>query len=396
MDDTPSCIRPEEERGTTNTTNAMGVGSGAQVESTSDAAASHSRGSLAAGGSGDPPKGIGLSIPPPSAFNIMNEQEEEDPDDEDLFGSGPEDNVAHKQEATPEQETATADVKSPNSKKKEESTVDKDLFDDEPPKQKATSKQETATVNVKPPDGKKKEESSDEPPKQETTTADVKSPNSKKKEESTVDKDLFDDEPPKQKATSKQETATVSVKSPDGKKKEESSDDKDLFGSGPEDDEPATMPRLPSTAARKEAVVANRVNPNNNNNKRRKLLATKTTQKIARMASSPEQQAAKMPRSKPAAHESPQLKGGTNTISYEGPPTKPSPVSGGWPPGWIERRYKRIAGDTKDREDSYFYPPTEKEYKLRSIKEVQRFLCAYNETKDAAYAFKQRKNGPTK
>ena len=74
------------------------------------------------------------------------------------------------------------------------------------------------------------------------------------------------------------------------------------------------------------------------------------------------------------------------------------PYPGGWPDGWIEKRFRRTDGATATvgREDSYFYPPTKKEYQLRSIKEVQRFVYAiFISGGDLEFAFKQRKKGPT-
>lgn len=205
-----------------------------------------------------------------------------------------------------------------------------------------------------------------------------------------------------------------------------------------------TIPHLGFTAARKEAIGSD--NRLHHMNKRRKMLATKTIRSMNKVTprtnSAPHsvqqgatkhdpkatsqvptttepnittQNVAKMPHPKPTVAISsasdpnittqqsaegcdkqaisgiPKVKV-TATMTYEGPPTRPAPVPGGWPVGWIERRYKRISGNTKDREDSYFFPPTEKMYKLRSIKEVQRFLFAYSEKEDAEYAFQQRKN----
>ena len=154
MDVAPSWTREEEiERGIniSNSAKAMGVTASDQVENTLHAAASSPPDDLADGGGGGDHYDSFLSsrykakdttrsiIPPPSAFHIMAEQEKEDPDDEDLFGSGTEDN-----NETPKQESVAPDVKSPNIKEKEEKESDEDdLFgsapedDDEPLKAKS-------------------------------------------------------------------------------------------------------------------------------------------------------------------------------------------------------------------------------------------------------------------
>jgi hypothetical protein len=77
-------------------------------------------------------------------------------------------------------------------------------------------------------------------------------------------------------------------------------------------------------------------------------------------------------------------------MTYEGVPTKP--LEGGWPPGWIERTYKRTSGASRGGKDSYWYPPTNSalQYKLRSIPEVKRYIAALNETGDEAQAFARR------
>jgi len=60
-------------------------------------------------------------------------------------------------------------------------------------------------------------------------------------------------------------------------------------------------------------------------------------------------------------------------VIYEGPPTKPLDVPGGWPKNWFERTYRRMSGATKGGEDSYWYTPLHQK-KLRSIKNVKIFL----------------------
>jgi hypothetical protein len=81
---------------------------------------------------------------------------------------------------------------------------------------------------------------------------------------------------------------------------------------------------------------------------------------------------------------------------YEGPPQKqlnPKDASVKWPPGWIERVYSRLSGQTKDRFDSYWFPPTSSPsvvHKLRSIVECQRYIKVLEETQDEAQAWDRR------
>lgn len=79
-----------------------------------------------------------------------------------------------------------------------------------------------------------------------------------------------------------------------------------------------------------------------------------------------------------------------NGMVYEGPPNRK--LAGGWPTGWIERTFARQT-TTSARADSYFYPPGRDDHKLRSIKEVERYLEVWNKTKDAEKAWKARKGG---
>ena len=46
-----------------------------------------------------------------------------------------------------------------------------------------------------------------------------------------------------------------------------------------------------------------------------------------------------------------------------------------WPEGWMKRTFKRMTGKSAGTVDSYWYTPVLK-YKLRSVKEVKRFLRA--------------------
>lgn len=139
---------------------------------------------------------------------------------------------------------------------------------------------------------------------------------------------------------------------------------------------------------------------------KKKLLAKKTVKKAE--AIKKEQAAATAAARKAASKQKPVKKGQKvkhesgakgdrvkSELTYEGIPQKPFP--GGWPPGWIERRYKRQGGQTKGSDDSYFFaPPPNEKHKLRSVKEVQRYIFALNKSGgDAAVAWSQRTKGPT-
>jgi hypothetical protein len=78
--------------------------------------------------------------------------------------------------------------------------------------------------------------------------------------------------------------------------------------------------------------------------------------------------------------------------TYSGPPDEP--IEGGWPAGWTKSVVKRQSGATAGTQDSYWYTPT-LEYKLRSMKEVKRFMAALatakGDEKEAWGVFKHKK-----
>ncbi|KAL3922241.1 MAG: hypothetical protein SGILL_002313 [Bacillariaceae sp.] len=73
--------------------------------------------------------------------------------------------------------------------------------------------------------------------------------------------------------------------------------------------------------------------------------------------------------------------------------TPNEPIEGGWPAGWVKRTFKRM-NISKKHTDSYWYSPQE-QYKLRSMKEVERFFDAlkqeHGDEKEAWKVFKGRK-----
>lgn len=136
--------------------------------------------------------------------------------------------------------------------------------------------------------------------------------------------------------------------------------------------------------------------PNKKKRRPKKILAKKTVKKMEAM----KKEAAAAKRKK-AKHESSadgaavKVERTPNEMIYEGAPRKDLP--GGWPEGWIERKFQRTHGTSARLADSYFYPPPPHEKrKLRSIKEVQRYLFAMKASSgDEAFAWSQRAKGPT-
>jgi hypothetical protein len=78
--------------------------------------------------------------------------------------------------------------------------------------------------------------------------------------------------------------------------------------------------------------------------------------------------------------------------TYYGPPD--DPIEGGWPAGWKKSVVQRQSGATAGTQDRYWYTPN-LEYKLRSMKEVKRFMAALaaakGDEKEAWGAFKHKK-----
>jgi hypothetical protein len=62
---------------------------------------------------------------------------------------------------------------------------------------------------------------------------------------------------------------------------------------------------------------------------------------------------------------------------YCGAPDEP--IDGGWPTGWTKRTFERKSGASKGHTDRYWYTP-QKEYKLRSMVEVKRFMAFVKDT----------------
>ena len=75
------------------------------------------------------------------------------------------------------------------------------------------------------------------------------------------------------------------------------------------------------------------------------------------------------------------------TLIYEGPPL--TSLDGGWPKGWVERRYVRNR-QQRTSYDSYYSPPGFDEYRLRSRQQVMRYLAVWKETGDAKKAYRAR------
>ena len=71
-------------------------------------------------------------------------------------------------------------------------------------------------------------------------------------------------------------------------------------------------------------------------------------------------------------------------LLYLGPPQ--AELEGGWPKGWIERRYSRLRKQLNSY-DIFYYPPGHPEYKLRSTKEALKYIKAFKKTKDPHKAF---------
>ena len=74
----------------------------------------------------------------------------------------------------------------------------------------------------------------------------------------------------------------------------------------------------------------------------------------------------------------------------EGIPTEPIP--GGWPEGWVRRDFQRQGGETVGRVDKYWYPPGHEHHRLRSMKEVERYMAALKDSPGKYdFAWSQRK-----
>ena len=80
---------------------------------------------------------------------------------------------------------------------------------------------------------------------------------------------------------------------------------------------------------------------------------------------------------------------------WEGPPNDRLDLKGGWPRGWVKRRFRRLNGKTAGQTDNYWYTP-KKGYKLRSMVEVRKFMLALmlhkDDKDDETLAYKNFKN----
>ena len=77
---------------------------------------------------------------------------------------------------------------------------------------------------------------------------------------------------------------------------------------------------------------------------------------------------------------------------WEGVPDDVVSFDVDWSKGWTKRTFVRRSGASKGALDNYWYTP-QKQYKLRSMKEVERFVrfCAENNN-DEVVALKKLKN----
>ena len=81
-----------------------------------------------------------------------------------------------------------------------------------------------------------------------------------------------------------------------------------------------------------------------------------------------------------------------NPLIYDGKPMATLPNSATWPTGWKEKHYERQSGNTATRLDRYWYPP-KSDHKLRSIKDVLRYMEAFEKTKDTNQAVQAVRDG---
>ena len=65
------------------------------------------------------------------------------------------------------------------------------------------------------------------------------------------------------------------------------------------------------------------------------------------------------------------------TEVWSGPPD--DKIEGGWPKGWLKKKFERSSGTSKGTHDRYWFSPVE-QYKFRSIKEVKKFLDCLKKT----------------
>ena len=80
----------------------------------------------------------------------------------------------------------------------------------------------------------------------------------------------------------------------------------------------------------------------------------------------------------------------TDNLKWEGVPTDKVAFSVDWSK-WMKRTYERKSGASKGSCDSYWYTP-QQQYKLRSLKEVERFLGFFAQGNNEEAAWKALKN----
>ena len=96
------------------------------------------------------------------------------------------------------------------------------------------------------------------------------------------------------------------------------------------------------------------------------------------------------PTKKAAAPAKSSKRADTAPLVREGRPTES--IEGGWPEGWIRRDFQRLGGETVGRVDKYWYPPGHEHHRLRSMKEVERYMAALKDSPgDYDFAWLQRK-----
>jgi hypothetical protein len=81
-----------------------------------------------------------------------------------------------------------------------------------------------------------------------------------------------------------------------------------------------------------------------------------------------------------------------NPEVWSGPPD--DKLEGGWPAGWVKKKFERKTGRLAGRADSYWFSPI-RQKQLRSMAEVKRFMAALkqaNGDEDKAWAIFKGRN----
>jgi len=148
----------------------------------------------------------------------------------------------------------------------------------------------------------------------------------------------------------------------------------------------------PAKKARK--VISKKMAPTSQKQSSGKQVAAKTTvaskPKTPKKSSKPSEPKAKKTKSPSKSSDKPRAERAANPAVWEGAPDED--VEGGWPEGWIKRKFKRIGGKSAGTLDRYWYSPG-MNFKLRSMTEVKKFLAALRANNgDEAMAWKVLKN----